>query len=166
MLRGIAAFRWGALAWMGAVITVERNDMRRAWLAWALLLVAFAVTAAATVLATRAPDVLLRPEWLATELAVGVIVSVAGGWVYPATHDASVAFASTRNLGSAWPLSGVLSAGVAMGPLVGGVSGLVIALARLASPIVAGVPAGDFGRSQWLSLMSTTLLYVLGGAVA
>jgi signal transduction histidine kinase len=166
MLRGIAAFRWGALAWMGAVITVERNDMRRAWLAWVLLLVAFAVTAAATVLATRAPDVLLRPEWLATELAVGVVVSVAGGWVYPATSVPAVAFASTRNLGSAWPLAGVLSAGVAAGPLVGGVSGFVISLARLGAPIVAGVSTSDFERSQWLSLMSTMLLYVLGGAVA
>jgi hypothetical protein len=29
MLRGIAAFRWGAWGWMAAVLVVQRNDPQR-----------------------------------------------------------------------------------------------------------------------------------------
>ncbi|MDQ1520000.1 MAG: hypothetical protein QOI55_1073, partial [Actinomycetota bacterium] len=161
MLRGIAAFRWGAWGWMAAVLVVQRHDLRRPWLAWGLLAVAFAITAVATMLATRAPDLLLTPAWLAAELAVGAAVSVAGGWAYGADP-----FASAHNLGSSWPLAGVLSIGVVAGSMAGAAAAFVIALARFFAPIAAGMTPGDFQRSQWLSLASTTLLYVLGGAVA
>jgi signal transduction histidine kinase len=59
----------------------------------------------------------------------------------------------------------VLSAGVVAGPWAGAAGGLVISLARALAPIANGLPASDFG-SHWLSLASTTLLYVLGGSVA
>jgi signal transduction histidine kinase len=161
MLRGIAAFRWGAWGWMAAVLIVQREDLRREWLAWALLAAAFAVTAVSTVFVTRAPELAVRPEWLGAELAVGVAVSLGGGWAYAAEP-----FSGSHNLGSAWPLAGVLSAGVVVGPLGGAGAGLVIAAARFGAPIAAGTAPGDFTRAQWLSLASTTLLYVLGGAVA
>jgi signal transduction histidine kinase len=162
MLRGIAAFRWGAWAWMAAVLVTQRNEpeLQRGWLAWGLVALAFVVTAAATLLVTRSPTVLLRREWLATEVALGVVLSVAGGWVY-----ASDPFDSAHNLASAWPLAGVLSAGVVAGPWAGAGAGLAIALARFFAPIANGLPVGDF-ETHWLSLASTTLLYVLGGAVA
>jgi signal transduction histidine kinase len=123
-------------------------------------LVAFAVTAVATLLATRAPDVLLRSEWLAAELAVGAAVSVAGGWAYN-----GLPFASAHNLGSAWPLAGVLSIGAVIGPWAGAGSAAVIAVARFFSPIAAGKAPATFNKSEWMSLASTTLLYVLAGSV-
>jgi signal transduction histidine kinase len=151
---------------MAAVLVLEREELRRAWLGWGLLALAGLVTVVATVLAARDPDVLLRAPALVSELAVGVAVSVAGGWAYARAVDASDAFASSRNLGSAWPLAGVLSAGVAAGPAAGAIAGLLIALARFCAPIVNGVDPGAFERSHVLSLASTTLLYVLAGAVA
>jgi signal transduction histidine kinase len=74
-------------------------------------------------------------------------------------------FSSAHNLGSAWPLAGVLSIGAVGGPWAGAGSGLVIAVARFFSPIAFGVAPADFERSQWMSLASTALLYLLGGAV-
>jgi signal transduction histidine kinase len=161
MLRGIAAFRWGAWGWMAAVLIVQREDLQRAWLAWTLVAAAFAITAVSTVFVARAPQLAVRPAWLGAELAVGVAVSIAGGWAY-----ASDPFSGAHNLGSAWPLAGVLSTGVVAGPLLGAIAAFVIALARFLAPVVAGTAPGDFTRSQWLSLASTTLVYVLGGAVA
>src|SRR4051812_48680698 len=161
MLRGIAAFRWGAWGWMAAVLIVQRGDLRRPWLAWSLLAAAFAITAVSTVFVARAPELAVRPEWLGAELAVGVAVSLAGGWAY-----ASDPFSGAHNLGSAWPLAGVLSAGVVAGPLLGAAAAFLIALARFFAPLAAGSAPADFTRAQWLSLASTTLLYVLGGAVA
>jgi signal transduction histidine kinase len=168
MVRGIAAFRWGAWAWTAVVLLLQRGEpeLRRAWLGWGFLVLAFVVTAAATVLATRAPGVLLRPPALVAELAVAVAVSVGGGWVYARAAQASDAFASTRNLGSAWPLAGVLSAGVASGPWAGAGAGLLVSVARFLAPVVNGVSPHDFTRGHWLSLASTALLYVLAGAVA
>jgi signal transduction histidine kinase len=146
---------------MAAVLIVQREDLRREWLAWALLAAAFAVTAVSTVFVARAPELAVRREWLGAELAVGVAVSLGGGWAYAADP-----FSGSHNLGSAWPLAGVLSAGVVVGPLGGAGAGLVIAAARFGAPIAAGTAPADFTRAQWLSLASTTLLYVLGGAVA
>jgi signal transduction histidine kinase len=153
---------------MAVVLLLQRNaaDLERAWLGWLLLAFAFALTAGATVLATRAPGTLLRPPWLAGELAVGVAVSICGGWVYARAATASDAFAGTRNVGSAWPLAGVLSAGVAAGPWAGAGAGFVVSVARFLAPVVNGVSPGDFEKGQVLSLASTTLLYVLAGAVA
>jgi signal transduction histidine kinase len=146
---------------MAAVLFVERHDLHRSWLAWSLLALTLVVTIAATMLVARAAEVLLQPRWLAIELAAAMAVGIAGGWTY-----GSEPFAGTHNLGSAWPLAAVLSTGVAAGPLLGAGAGFVVALGRFLAPIAAGVSPSDFERSQWLSLASTALLYVLGGAVA
>src|SRR5262245_52284880 len=112
MLRAIAAFRWGAWVWMTAVLVLHRHSLSRPELAWLLVGVALAWTIAATVLVERNPHVLERAPAIGFELLIGMALGYGGGLVYPVTHKASVAFSSVRTIGFAWPLAGIISAGI------------------------------------------------------
>lgn len=161
VLRGIAVFRWGAWAWMTVVLTLNRDELRRPWVAWALVSLALAFTGAATLLAERDPDRLVAAPTVLTELALGAALNVAGGWAY-ASGDA---FSSVHSLGSAWPLAGVLTAGVAWGITPAAFAGLAIGAARFAAPFANGLRPSELTGSNWFSLASSTLLSLLAGAV-
>jgi signal transduction histidine kinase len=62
-----------------------------------------------------------------------------------------------------WPLTGVLAAGVALGPWVGGVAGLLLGLCRFLSTVVNDVT--DYGNGRTLSLTSTAVFYAMAGVV-
>ena len=113
-----------------------------------------------TVLVRTAWPVLLTPPPVVTELVVGIALLVGDGAAYEEGH----AFGGgTQSLGSAWPLAGVLSAGLAFGASGGAVAGLALGLGRLGGVLANGASL-DAGRS--LSIVSTTVLYVLAGAAA
>ncbi|MGI8759183.1 MAG: sensor histidine kinase [Acidimicrobiales bacterium] len=157
----MAAFRWAAWAWMVTVLVVSRHSLDQPALAVALVAVALVVTA---VTSARRGDAraLLAPAAVAGELAVGAALLVGSGIAYREGH----AFASgAQSLGSAWPLAGVLSAGLALGGVAGAVAGAAIGLSRLGGVVLGGVPGGwDGGRV--LSIVSTTVLYALAGGAA
>ena len=160
LLTGLAVFRWAAWAWMALVLLVNRGDLERPWLALLLVTLALAVTAWATVLVRVAPSALLAPPTVVVELLVGVSLLVGDGAAYEEGH----AFGGgTQSLGSAWPLAGVLSAGLAFGASGGAVAGLALGLGRLGGVLASGESL-DAGR--WLSVISTTVLYVLAGGAA
>src|SRR4051812_28237753 len=123
LLAGLAAFRWAAWAWMAAVLLVSRDDLRHPIVAVALAGAALVVTAAATGLLRTEWRALLRPQVVAIELAVGASLLVGDGIAYDRGH----AFSSgSQSLGSAWPLAGILAAGLAMGASVGSLAGVAI----------------------------------------
>lgn len=158
---GIAALRWVAWALMAAVVLASRADLDRPWLAGGLVALTLAVTVALTHELRRHPATLLRADVIVGELAVAAFLAVAGGWAY----EAGDPFASTRVIGSAWPLAVVLTAGVAGGPWAGGGAGLAIGVARFANPIANGVsPDAIKGANAW-SIASTALLFVLAGVI-
>ena len=160
LLTGLAVFRWAAWAWMALVLLVNRDDLRRPWLALLLVGLALAVTAWSTVLLRTAPGALLTPPPVVVELLVGISLLVGDGAAYETGH----AFGGgTQSLGSAWPLAGVLSAGLAFGASGGAVAGLALGLGRLGG-VLANDASLDAGR--WLSIISTTVLYVLAGGAA
>ena len=160
LLTGLAVFRWAAWAWMALVLLVNRDDLERPWLALVLVGLALAVTVWATVLVRTAPAVALTPPPVVIELLVGVALLVGDGAAYEEGH----AFGGgTQSLGSAWPLAGVLSAGLAFGASGGAVAGLALGLGRLGGVLANGASL-DAGR--WLSIISTTVLYVLAGGAA
>ena len=161
LLTGLAVFRWAAWAWMALVLLVNRGDLERPWLALLLVGLALAVTAWSTVLVRAAPAALLGPPAVVVELLVGVALLVGDGAAYEEGH----AFGGgTQSLGSAWPLAGVLSAGLASGASGGAVAGLALGLGRLGGVLANGETGLDAGR--WLSIVSTTVLYVLAGGAA
>jgi signal transduction histidine kinase len=166
MLRGIAVFRWGTWLWMAVVLTLHRDKLERPALAWFLIAVALAWTAIATVLLQRSPAALETPWAIGIELAIGATLGLAGGIVYELTHDADVAFSSVRTIGFAWPIAGIISAGVVYGPRVGAVAGVGVGLPRIFAPVLNGIPFSDYRTGgKGFSLASTLLLYALAGGV-
>jgi signal transduction histidine kinase len=166
MLRGVAAFRWGTWAWMAAVVVLRRDELGHPLVAWFLVGLALAWTIAATVLVERNPDVLGRWPAIAFELAISVALGVGGGFAYEDATSVGQAFSSTRTLGFAWPIAGIISAGVVFGAPTGAIAGVIVAIPRFFSPVANGVAFSEYDASNWFSLASTTLLYALAGGVA
>ena len=150
MLGGLAAFRAVAWAWMVVVLVVSRVELTHPSGAVAAATGALALTVALGLAARHRPDLLLHPVAVIVEVATGAGLLVADGWVYGGPHRVS--------LGSAWPIAGVLSAGVVTGPVGGAAAGAVIGLGRL-----GGTALDDVASPGTLSLLSTTFLYALAG---
>src|SRR5438094_694733 len=109
---------------MAIVLMASRHQLRRPGLAIALVGLALAATMALTVLWRNRHQDLLRPGPLAAELAVGAALLLFDGVV----RKHGLAFGPGQSLGSVWPLVGVLSAGVALGPLSGAGAGVALGL--------------------------------------
>jgi signal transduction histidine kinase len=154
----VAVFRWVALVWMVTVVWVLRHDLARPWLAWALVGLAAVVTVAWTVLLESNPQGLLRPAPVVAELVCGVLIVVADGFAYEPGH----VFGPSQTLGVIWPLSGVLAAGVILGPWAGAAAGAVIGLARFLDALANGVR--EFTDRQVLSIASSVVVFGLAGA--
>ena len=144
---------------MAAVTIAIREDLARPWIAITAVVVALAITVTATVLLRRRAEVLLSPVAIVVELACGVGVVVVDGWAYEAGH----VFGPSQTLGVVWPLSGVLSAGLALGSACGALAGLLFGPARLFDAWANGVD--HFRGNRVLSMTSTGLVYALAGAV-
>lgn len=159
-LQGLAAFRWGAWLWMATVLLVSRHDLERPWLALGLAAMALAVTVADTALLRTNPAALCRPGPVAAELAVGAMLVLCDGVAYGEGH----AFSTSQSLGSVWPLTGILGAGLAFGPAVAAGSGVLLGLARVGAVLTNGASIDSGGRV--LSVTNTVVFYALGGAAA
>ncbi|HVF32784.1 MAG TPA: ATP-binding protein [Acidimicrobiales bacterium] len=159
VLQGLAAFRWAAWAWMAIVLVVSPGRLVRPWLAYLLVGIAFAFTAACTQLWRRRPEVLLHPAMVVGELAIGASLLVFDGLVRPE----DTVFSTGQSLGSVWPLTGVISAGVAFGPWVGAAAGILLGVFRYVSTVLNRVTTYDAGRG--LSLTNTTVFYAMAGGV-
>jgi signal transduction histidine kinase len=144
LLTGIAVFRWLAWVWLVVVLALNRSELSepaaRPAVAVVLAGVALVVTAADTALLSVDPRRLLAPVGLAYN-----------GVAHPQT------------LSSAWPLAGVLTAGVALrwrgGVVAGAVIGLGTGLGELLEP-------GRWTDSDTISVVSNMVLYALAGLVA
>lgn len=161
LLTGIAAFRWLAWAWMAVLLILSRDDLdadgSRPWLGVALVGAAFAVTAVTGLLARTDPTRLLAAPLIACELAVGFALGASDGWVYAGSHP--------QALGSAWPLAGVLTAGVAWAGRGGAVAGAIVGLGRVAGEL-AETRSSDPLTELTVGAASTAVLYALAGGVA
>ena len=159
VLQGLAAFRWAAWAWMAFVLLVAPGRLVRPWLAYGLVAVALAFTAACTQLWRRSPRTLLHPGMVVLELAIGGALLVFDGLVRPE----DTVFSTGQSLGSVWPLTGVISAGVALGPWAGALAGLVMGAFRYVSTVLNRVT--DYHAGRGLSLTNTTVFYAMAGGV-
>jgi signal transduction histidine kinase len=160
LLTGIAVFRWLALAWVVVVLVASRDLLddpgARPGLAVAVVGAALVVTTAATALLTVDPGRLLTVPLVAAEVAVGCLLELCDELVYDgAGHP--------QALSSAWPIAGVLTAGVAFRWRGGVVAGLAIGLARGLGEWLG--PAG-WTDNDTVSVVSSMVLYSLAGLVA
>jgi signal transduction histidine kinase len=151
---------------MAIVLALHRDALARPVLAWALVGAALAWTVAATLLLQSNPAALERAPAILTELVIAAALGIGGGIVYTHTTDPSTAFSSVRTLGFAWPIAGIISAGVVFGAGIGAIAGLAVAFPRIFSPVVNGITFGQYHGGAWFSILSTLLLYTLAGGVA
>lgn len=159
LLRGLAAYRWAAWGWVSAVLLISVGQLVAPLIAYALLAAALIVTIAHTWQLSSASE-RLPPALVVAEVAVGGALVAADGFVYGPGH----AFSIAQSLGVAWPLAGVLTAGFAGGPWVGGAAGLLMGLSRVVA--AAGNGVRGFGDDEVLSLATTAVLYLLAGTVS
>lgn len=158
VLQGLAVFRWAAWVWVALVIAFSPGELARPWLAYLLVAVALVVTAASSVLVGSHPTWLLHPAFVLGELAVGGALLVFDGLVRPA----DAVFSTGQSLASVWPLTGVIAAGVAFGPVGGALAGAAVGACRYLSTVLNEVT--DYGDGRGLSLASTGVFYALAGA--
>jgi signal transduction histidine kinase len=142
-------------------VVASRHSLSRPAVAVVLVAAAFTVTASATWLQRTDFTRLLAPPVVVAELVVGVSISLADGWAYRSGH----AFSTAQSLGGAWPLAGVLTAGIAWGPSGGALSGLAIGLARGGGSFANGVSASHLNAVQIIALVTTAALYTIAGGV-
>lgn len=170
VLRGLAVLRWVGWAWMAAVAVLARASLERPLIAAGLIVLALAVTVVATARLGEGVDAATARWLVGTEVAVGAALLLADGFVYDAGH----VFSPEAQLGVAWPLAGVLLAGVVWGSLPGVVVGLVFGACRAVSSVLHAPPPDPSGpvlfgslQPDWvLSLVTSTVLYVAAGGVA
>ncbi len=162
VLTGIGLLRAVAFVWMVVVLVVQEDDLRIAWLAWALVGLAGVVTVWLTVLRTRRPESLLEPAAVLVEVAVALALVACDGVVFVHGHIGS----DQSSLEAAWPLASVLSAGVAFGEGAGLAAGLGIGAAHFASAPLNGASLGSLRSPTLVSFFSTLVLYALAGVVA
>lgn len=161
ILQGIALLRWLAWSMLAATLLLSRGQLARPWLAICLTGAALAVTIVVTARSRHGGLASLTPAMVVVELSVGACLLVAEGWAYQPGHGYAVAL----TLGGAWPLAGVLSAGVLFGPLGGAAAGLGIGMARAGGSAANGLLSGHVGAAQVISLITTAALYSIAGGV-
>jgi signal transduction histidine kinase len=153
VLTGVAVYRWAALAWLVAVQIGSRGDLGRPMALVVLVGGAVVITAALTVVLVVDHRRLLARPVVVVELVYGFALLALDGWVYDTPH--------TQSLGAAWPLAGVMTAGIAFGAIGGGIAGVGVGLGR-----VVATHLGSGTSTTPLSLISTCVLYLQAGAVA
>ncbi len=160
MLQGLATFRWAAWVWLVTMLAVSRNNLARPAVAIAAAAAALAMCAWATSLLHARPGLLLDRRVVLVELAIGAGLLFLDGVV----AEPNTLFTTRQSLGSAFPFTGILSAGIAAGPIAGGIAGVALGASRLGAVVANGSSLSDAGRA--LSLLNTTVFYALTGAVA
>lgn len=159
VLQGLAAFRWAAWVWLVVMLAVGRNNLARPALAIAAAAAALAMCAWASSLLHSRPSTLLDGRVVLVEVALGASLLFLDGVV----ARSNTLFTTRQSLGSAFPFAGVLSAGIAGGPMGGVAAGIGFGIARVGGVLVNDSSLGDAGRA--LSLLNSTVFYALTGAV-
>jgi len=157
LLAGLAGFRWVAWAWLATLLLLTRKQLDAPVLAVGLAGAALAVTVVATLVLRDDPGRLLSWPLLAVEVAVAVALSIGDGIAYAGPHP--------QSLGSAWPLAGILTAGIAYAGRGGAAAGVLVGAGRLAGSVLE-TAGGSWEDDATISALSTIVLYALAGGMA
>lgn len=157
LLAGLAGFRWLAWAWLATMLLLTRGELDAPLLAVGLAGAALVVTVGATVLLRSDAGRLLSLPVIAVEVAVAVALSIGDAVAYSGPHP--------QSLGSAWPLAGILTAGVAFAGRGGAAAGVLVGLGRLVGSVLEPT-GGGWDDDLTISALSTIVLYALAGGAA
>ncbi len=160
LLTGIAVFRWLAWVWAAVLLVINRSDLREAqarpWLALGLVGAALLVTVADTALLSADPARLLSLPVIVAEVAVAFALEAGDALAYNGVSH-------PQSLASAWPLAGVMTAGIAFRARGGVLAGAAIGVGRGVGELFGPGPWTD---NDTVSVVSSIVLYALAGLVA
>lgn len=158
---GLAVYRWVAWTWMATVLVLARGSLTRPIIAFGLVLAALVVTVWLTMLVRRDHRLQARPISIGIEVGVGLSLQLADGFVYRSPH----VFGAEQPLGVAWPISGALAAGIALGPIGGITTGVLLGAGRAVSSIVNAPPIPPDEIELFLGLTPAWLLSITTSTV-
>ena len=159
MIQGIGVARWAVWAWLGLTAFLQRDDLRHPLVAVGAVGVALAWAVICTKLLRERPDLLMSPQVVVTELALGWGLLVTDGWVFKPGHS----FQHGQSLAGNWPLIAVLFAATALGPWWGGGLAAAVGTGRFFGGLVNGV--GDWPGERIVSAVATIVFYGVGALV-
>ncbi|MDJ0769157.1 MAG: hypothetical protein QNJ12_10195 [Ilumatobacter sp.] len=160
VLKALVVARWLAWAWMtGIVAFTSDEELRHPVTAWAAVAAVFALTATSTALVRSNPARLLHVAFVLTEVGFAVGLSVVDGYVFAPGH----VFETTQSIATQWPLISMATAGVAYGPIVAGLLGLLVGPGELAGALLNDFDA--WGPPEIVSIVASSLFYAACGAV-
>jgi signal transduction histidine kinase len=159
LLRGIAIFRLVALAIVIGTLVTERSSLKMTILASVLVALTTVATLSITWLNLTKSDALTSIPVVGGELLIGAALLLFDGLVFRTGHVGS----TQSGLAGSWPIAGVLSAGVAMGPWIGLVAGSIMGIAHVLAAPLNGV---SLKSSSVLAVLTSFVLYAIYGVAA
>jgi signal transduction histidine kinase len=161
ILKALVAARWLTWLWMAGILvfTDAETKVRHPVVGWVSVGVALAVAVVGTTLLRRAPERLLHAPFVIAEVGLAVGLSVVDGYVFEPGH----VFATSQSIATQWPLIAMATVGVAYGPVVAGLSGLLIGPGEWAGAELNRFDA--WGTPEIVSIVATSLFYGACGVV-
>lgn len=159
MIQGIGVARWAVWVWLCLTALLQREDLLHPVVALAAVAIALGWAALCTTLLAKRPELLVSPQIVITELALGWGLLVSDGWVFKPGHS----FQHGQNLAGSWPLLAVLFGATALGPWWGGGLGAAVGTGRLFGALVNGVR--DWPGDRVVSGVATIFFYAVGAHV-
>ncbi|MEO6651027.1 MAG: ATP-binding protein [Ilumatobacteraceae bacterium] len=160
ILKAIVAARWLAWIWMAGIIAFSAEvKVRHPVVGWIAVALTLTLTAVSTVLLRRSPERLLHAPFVIADVGFAVGLSVLDGYVFEPLH----VFATSQSIATQWPLLAMATVGVAYGPVVAGLCGVMIGPAEWAG---AELNAFDkWGTPEVVSIVATSLFFAACGVV-
>ncbi len=160
ILKALVVARWLAWAWMAGIVAFSDADkIRHPVAGWLAVAATLALASTATVLLRTDPARLLHARFVLTDVGFAIGLSIIDGYVFEPGH----VFATTQSIATQWPLISMATVGVAYGPVVAGLLGVLIGPAELGGAVMNDF--ADWGVPEIVSIVATSLFYGACGAV-
>lgn len=154
LVTGALLFRWVWMLWMAGLAAMSSGELVHDWLAWTSLALAGAWTLWLT---------LSRRTWNRAVMVIDLVICAGLILISGIVVEEAAIVSGRPFFATGYPLSAPLLWGAVWGPLAGGVTALILALAHLLSRPINGVALSELDPGQVQSLTGAMLNYLVAG---